>query len=238
MIERIVVLLEVLSKVSDSLYMLRCPGRSCPARYTATLVTSRDCSHITWFRNSASVSLLATLSHRTWVANDFFYHLNSLKSDRNVSDCTFWKFSYKRKFFFLTHLLYAKSTFNNDQRLYKKKWCDLMRTWSFSFSLKSNLDCTFWNLSYRRRNFFLTRSVYAKSTLNSDRKLYKKKWCDQMRIWFSSHWKTDSLFSFHRLLSRRRFVETIIIRSLERREIEQICLWLMILSNRQLSFDR
>jgi hypothetical protein len=38
-----------------------------------TVITSRDCNHITWFcRNSASVSLLATLSHRTWVANDSF----------------------------------------------------------------------------------------------------------------------------------------------------------------------
>jgi hypothetical protein len=31
----------------------------------------------------------------------FFHHLNSLKSDRKISDCTFWKFSYKRKFSFL-----------------------------------------------------------------------------------------------------------------------------------------
>ncbi len=91
------------------------------------------------------------------------------------------------KIFFLTHLLYAKSTFNSDRRLYKKKWCDLMRTWLFSFHW--NLDCTFWNLSYRQRNFFLTRSVCAKSTLNSDRELYKKRWCDQMRTWFSSHWR-------------------------------------------------
>jgi hypothetical protein len=36
----------------------------------------------------------------------------------------------------------------------------------------------------------------------------------------------------------KRSAETIIIRSLKRREIEQICFWLMILSNRQLSFDR
>ncbi len=31
----------------------------------------------------------------------FFHHLNSLKSDRKTSDCTFWKISYKRKFSFL-----------------------------------------------------------------------------------------------------------------------------------------
>jgi hypothetical protein len=49
--------------MSDSLYMLRCSSRSYFARYTVISVTSRDCDHITWFcRNSASVSLLATLS--------------------------------------------------------------------------------------------------------------------------------------------------------------------------------
>jgi hypothetical protein len=129
MIERIVVLLKVLSKVSNSLYMLRCSNRSYSARYTVVLVTSRDCNHITWFRNPASVSLLATFSHRTWIAGDFFHHLNSLKKRSKHSGCTFWKFSYKRKFFFLIHLLYAKSTLNSDRKLYKRRWCDQMRTW-------------------------------------------------------------------------------------------------------------
>jgi hypothetical protein len=63
MIKRIVILLQFLSKMNDSLYILRCSNRSCFARYTVILITSRDCNHITWFRNSASVSLLATLSH-------------------------------------------------------------------------------------------------------------------------------------------------------------------------------
>jgi hypothetical protein len=30
-----------------------------------------------------------------------FHHFNFLKSDRNVLDCTFWKFSYKRRISFL-----------------------------------------------------------------------------------------------------------------------------------------
>jgi hypothetical protein len=136
--------------MSDPLYMLKCPGRSYLARCTIILVTSRDCNHITWFRNSVSVSLLATLSHKTWVASDFSSSQLSQKRSK-TSDCTFWKFSYKRKIFFLIHLLYAKSTFN------------------------------------------------------SDRKLYKKKWCNQMRTWSNSHWKTDSLFDFYRWLSRRRW---------------------------------
>jgi hypothetical protein len=131
MIERIIVLLKrFYSKMSDSLYMLRCSDRSYFALYTVILVTLRDCNHITWFCNSASVSLLATLSHRTWIANDFSSSQLSQKRSK-LSDCTFWKFSYKRKFFFLTHFLYAKSTLNSDRRLYKEKWCDLMRTWSF-----------------------------------------------------------------------------------------------------------
>jgi hypothetical protein len=46
--------------MNDSLYMLRWSDRSYPARYTVTLATSRDCSHITWSRNPASVPLLAT----------------------------------------------------------------------------------------------------------------------------------------------------------------------------------
>jgi hypothetical protein len=163
--------------MSDSLYMLRCSNRSYFARYTVILITSRDLAILFLYRCLRHF-------HTEYELRMIFHHLNFFKSDRNVSDCIFWKFFYKRKFFFLTHLLYAKSTFN------------------------------------------------------SDRELYKKKWCDQMRTWFNFYWKIDSLFNFHRLLSRRRFIESIIIRFLKRRETEQICFWLMILSNRQLSFDR
>jgi hypothetical protein len=86
--------------MSDPLYMLRWPSRSYSSRYTVILVTSRDSNHITWFRNLASVSLLATLSHRTWVANDFSSSQFSQKRSK-ISDCTFWKISYKRKISFL-----------------------------------------------------------------------------------------------------------------------------------------
>jgi hypothetical protein len=129
MIERIVVLLKILFKMKDSLYMLRCSNRSYFARYTIILITSRDCNHITWFRNSASVSLLATLSHWTWIASDFSSS-QVFQKRSNISNCTFWKFFYRRKIFFLTHLLYAKSTLNSDRELYKKRWCDQMRIWS------------------------------------------------------------------------------------------------------------
>jgi hypothetical protein len=187
------------------------------------LITSRDRNHITWFwRNSASVSLFATLSHRTWIAKDFFLISNFSKAIE-ILRLHFLKFFYKRKFFFLTHLLYAKSTFNNDRKLYKKKWCDLMRIWLFSSHW--NLNCTLWNLSYKRKNFFLTRSVYARTTLSVDRKLYKKRFCNLMRTW---------LFSFHKSLSRN----VLTIQFLKQRETERICLWSVIWLDRQLSFDR
>jgi hypothetical protein len=57
--------------MNDSLYMLKCSSRSYLARYTVIFITSRDCNHITWFSNSASVSLFTTFSHRIWIASDF-----------------------------------------------------------------------------------------------------------------------------------------------------------------------
>ncbi len=118
-----------------------------------------------------------------------------------------------------------------------------------------NLRLHFLKNFLQTKIFFLTHLLYAKSTLNSDRKLYKNRWCDQMRTWSSFHWKNwfiiwlhrwlsivvakeKALINSHKLLSRDVFVERVAIRFLKRREIEQICLWLMILSNRQLSFDR
>jgi hypothetical protein len=177
MIKRIVVLLEVLSKMSDFYICWECSNRSYLVRYTVILITSSDCNHITWFRNSASVSLLATLSHKTWVANDFSSSQLSQKRSKNLK-LHFLKIFLQTKIFFLTHLLYAKST------------------------------------------------------LNSDRELYKKTWCDQMRIWFSFHWKTDLLFwlsqmivaksvdKLSQIIVTRRFIEKITIRSLKRRETE------------------
>jgi hypothetical protein len=86
--------------MNDSLYILKCSNWNYFVRCTIILITSRDCNHITWFRNSVFVSLFATFSHRTWVANDFSSS-QFFKNDRNVSDCIFWKNFYKRKFSFL-----------------------------------------------------------------------------------------------------------------------------------------
>ncbi len=62
-----------------------------------------------------------------------FHHFNSFKKRSKISDCTFLKIFLQTKIFFFTHFLYAKSTFNNDRKLYKKRWCDLMRIWLFNF---------------------------------------------------------------------------------------------------------
>jgi hypothetical protein len=80
--------------MNNSLYMLRCPGRSYFARYTVILITSRDFAILLLYR-------CLRHSHTKHELRTIFHHLNSFKSDRNVSDCTFWKFSYKRKISFL-----------------------------------------------------------------------------------------------------------------------------------------
>ncbi len=79
----------------------------------------------------------------------------------------------------------------------------------FNFSQKRSkrLRLHFLNIFSQTKIFFLTHLLYAKSTFNTDRKLYKKKWCDQMRTWFNFHWKTDSLFDFHRWLSRKALIK-------------------------------
>jgi hypothetical protein len=50
MIERVVVLLFVLFKMNDCLYMLRCPNRNYLVRYTVILITSRDFAILLLYR--------------------------------------------------------------------------------------------------------------------------------------------------------------------------------------------
>jgi hypothetical protein len=80
--------------MSDSLYMLRCSNRNYFDRYTIILITSRDFAILLLYR-------CLRHSHTEHELRTIFHYLNFLKSDRNVSDCTFWKFSYKRKISFL-----------------------------------------------------------------------------------------------------------------------------------------
>ncbi len=128
MIEHIVVLLKVLSKMSDPLYMLRCPGRSYFARYTVILITSRDSAILLLYR-------CLRYFYTELELRAIFHHLNSLKTIEDLR-LHFLKIFLQTKIFFLIHLLYAKSTFNSDRKLYKKRWCDQMRTW-FNFHWKN-----------------------------------------------------------------------------------------------------
>jgi hypothetical protein len=105
MIKRIVVLLKILSKMNN-LFNIYWDWSNrflfISSWHLVILITSRDRNHITWFwRNSVSVSLLATLSHRTWVASDFFIISTSSKSDRNSQIALFENFSTNENFFFL-----------------------------------------------------------------------------------------------------------------------------------------
>ncbi len=76
MIKRIVILLKILSKMSNLFYIYwNWSNRFLfiSSWHLIILITSRDYNHITWScRNFAFVSMLATLFHRTWVASDFF----------------------------------------------------------------------------------------------------------------------------------------------------------------------
>jgi hypothetical protein len=74
--------------------MLGCPNRSYLVRYTVILVISRDCNHITWSRNSASVSLLAIFrSNRSTnrlintfrLSNSYHSSTSRIQSFRNQS---------------------------------------------------------------------------------------------------------------------------------------------------------
>jgi hypothetical protein len=62
-----------------------------------------------------------------------FFIISTLSKTIETFRLHFLKIFLQTKIFFLTHFLYAKSTLNSDRELYKEKWCDQMRTWSFSF---------------------------------------------------------------------------------------------------------
>ncbi len=217
--------------MSNSLYMLKCSNRSYSARYTVILITSRDFSHITWSRNSASVSLLATLSHKTWVANDISSSQLSQKRSKRLR-LHFLKIFLQTKNFFLIHLLYAKSTLKSDRKLYKKRWCDQMRTWSSSFHWTL---IHYWAFTDYCRE---TRWLLSRNDSDSFHRLVSRSDSDSSHRFVSR----DDSDSFYRLVPRDTLVKVSaaerFIRSLVQRETERICLWSVIWLDRQLSFDR
>jgi hypothetical protein len=154
-------------------------------------------NHITWFRNSASVSLLATYLHRTWVANDFSSSQLFQKRSK-ISDCTFWKFSYKRKFSFslISCMRNRHSTVIED---YIKR-DDVIR---YELDLALIITAAKVDISHK--------SLSRNALISSHRSLSR-----------------SALVSFHRSLSRDVFIKREAIRSLERHEIERTCLWSVI----------
>ncbi len=121
MVERIVVLLEVLSKVSDSLYILRYSNRSYFAQYTVILVTSRD---------SVEILLLYYClrhSHTERELRTIFSSSQLSQKRSKISNCIFWNFSYKRKISFLFILCTRKrhsSVIENYIRRDDVIWCE------------------------------------------------------------------------------------------------------------------
>ncbi len=141
-------------------------------------------NHITWFcRNSASVSLFATFSHKTLIANDFSSSQLFQKRSK-ISDCTFWNFSYKRKISFLLILCTRKRYLSMIENYIKRNdviWYEL--------------DC----LALTEIDSLLS-SLFWDSLINSHRSLSL----------ISSH-KSRSLINSHRSSRRNAFAENVAI---------------------------
>jgi hypothetical protein len=157
--------------------MLRWSNRSYFARYTVILITSRDFAILLLYR-------CLRHSHTEHELRAIFFHLNFLKNDRKSQIALFWKNFLQTKIFFLTHLLYAKSTVNSDRKLYKKKWCDQMRIWS---SFHWTIDSLF-NFTNDCREDVDKLLLPRKKRENVDK--------------LSQIVDTKNLLNFHRLLSR------------------------------------
>jgi hypothetical protein len=96
--------------MSDSLYMLRCSNRSCLARYTVILIISRDCSHITWSRNPASVSLLATDTLcMTWIDLNIVQYMITMHTIDKMKEMTYKNSERRHEIF--------KSALSKDEKL-------------------------------------------------------------------------------------------------------------------------
>ncbi len=123
--KRLIVLFKVLSKMSDSLYMLRCSNRSYLARYTVILVTSRDCNHITWFRNFASVSLFATKRSSSHQITSFLFIQSSI-----TVECQFrvQKMNKKKKISFV-------EKFSNNAIWEFRSFLKKLKWWKKSFAI-------------------------------------------------------------------------------------------------------
>ncbi len=93
--------------------------------------------------------------------------------------------------------------------------CERFFSSSQLFQKRSKIsNCTFLKIFLQSKIFFLNHLLYAKTTFNSDRKFYKKKCRDLMRILlFNFHWKLihkllsrNASICFHKLLSRASLI--------------------------------
>ncbi len=106
-----------------------------------------------------------------------FHHFNSFKSDRNSQIALFEIFLTNESFSFL----FISCTRNRHSTMIEDYiernnmiWCELDRLTFIEIESKLH----FLKFVVLTKKIFLIRSVYAKSTLNNDRRLYKKRWCD------------------------------------------------------------
>ncbi len=107
---------------------------------------------------------------------------------------------------------------------------DLRTIFHSQLSQKSikNLRWRFLLLLIKKQIFILTRFLHAKTIFNSDRRLYKKRWCD---CWN----KFSQLIDSWRSRDSIWLDATSLILFLERFETERICFWLTMLWNHRLS---
>jgi hypothetical protein len=136
--------------MNNSLYMLRCSSRSYLVRYTVILITSRDCSHITWSRNPASVPLLATLQKKK-----LFKIMNSKKYKTRHSTILISLYENVEKFlrFADTFILMIRTKFFSSEvflRTYRRKIeKDIRKSLILSSFLENNSLIFYKNISTR-----------------------------------------------------------------------------------------
>jgi hypothetical protein len=94
--------------MNDLLYMLRYFSRNYFAWYTIILITSRDFAILHLYRCLRHF-------HTEHELRTIFHHFNFFKNDRK-SQIAFFEKILQTKIFFLTHILYAKSIKNIDDK--------------------------------------------------------------------------------------------------------------------------
>ncbi len=137
MIQRIVILIKILFKMSDSLYIL-----SDRIEVTQLDTQSFQSHHVIMPQFCFCIAVCDTLT-QNMNCERFFHHLNSFKSDRNFQIAFFKNSLTNEKFSFLLiscmrnrHSTVIESYIRRNDVIRCELDC-------FQLSLKSNLNCTF-----------------------------------------------------------------------------------------------